>query len=95
MEQIDVLEVFNSRSPLLRGSAKAHAFAQKYNIIKSAGSDAHTPNEIGNAYVEMPEFNGRNDFLQALASGKIFGNRTNPLKHFNTAWAKLKTRLNR
>ena len=90
MEQIDILEVFNSRSPLLRTSAKALAFARKHGIVQSAGSDAHTAYEIGKSYVEMPEFTGRDDFLQALAKGKISGYRTNPLIHFNSAWAKLK-----
>ncbi len=89
-EQIDVMEVFNARSPLRRSSAKAQAFAEKYGIAQSAGSDAHTPSEIGNAYVEMPEFNDKNDFIQALAKGKVFGQRTNPLTHFSSAWKKLK-----
>jgi len=89
-EQIDVMEVFNARSPLLRSSAKAKAFAEKDGIAQSAGSDAHTPNEIGNAYVELPEFKGKDDFIPALVQGKIFGHRTNPLAHFSSAWAKLK-----
>ncbi len=93
VDQIDIMEVFNSRSPLLRSSAKALAFAQKYGIAKSAGSDAHTPDAIGDAYVEMAEFNGKDDFLQALAKGKIYGHRTNPITHFSSAWAKLKTQF--
>lgn len=88
--QIDVMEVFNARCPLLRSSTKALAFARKYDIAQSAGSDAHTLSEIGNAYVEMPEFNGKDDFLQALAQGKVFGHRTNPLTHLSSAWEKLK-----
>ncbi len=95
IEQIDIIEVFNSRSPLLRSSTKASIFAEKYGIAKSAGSDAHTPYEIGNAYVEMPEFNGKDDFLNALAKGKLFGRRTNPLIHFGSVWARLKSNLNR
>ena len=91
-EQIDIMEVFNARSPLLRSSAKALAFAKKYGITQSAGSDAHTPSEIGNAYVEMLEFNGKEDFMQALVRGKISGHRTNPLTHFSSAWAKLTNR---
>jgi len=89
-EQIDIIEVFNARSPFPWYSAKALAFAEKYGIAKSAGSDAHTPGEIGNAYVEMPEFNGKDDFLNALAKGKIFGHMTNPLLHFASAWTRLK-----
>ena len=91
MEQIDIIEVFNSRTPLLRDSTKANLFAEKYGILKSAGSDAHTIAEIGNAYVEMPEFNGKDDFLQALQKGKIVGNRTNPVIHFASIWARLRS----
>ena len=94
-EQIDVIEVFNSRNPLLRSSVKAQIFAQKYGIPGTAGSDAHTSGEIGNAYIEMPEFNGKDDFLNALAKGKISGHRTNLLVHFSSAWARLKSNLNR
>lgn len=91
--QIDAIEVFNSRTPLYRSSTKARAFARKHGIPGSAGSDAHTSYEIGNAYVEMPEFSGRDDFLEALAQGKIFGRRTNPLTHINSIWARLKSNL--
>lgn len=88
--QIDIIEVFNARSPLMRGSAKANMLAEKYGILKSAGSDAHTTVEIGNAYVEMPQFSGKDDFLQALEKGKISGHRTNPLVHFASVWARLR-----
>lgn len=92
-EQIDIVEVLNSRYILGRSSTKALAFALKYGIAQSAGSDAHTPHEIGNAYVKMPEFNGRDDFLEALEKGKISGHRTTPLIHFASAWARLKKKL--
>ena len=90
MDQIDVIEVFNARSPLQRDSTKANLFAEKYGIRKSTGSDAHTVSEIGNAYVEMSEFSGRDDFLQALEKGKIMGRRTNPVVHFASVWARLR-----
>lgn len=92
---IDVIEVFNARSPLLRTSTKALAFAQKYGIPQSAGSDAHTVGEIGNAYVEMRDFDGKEDFLLALAEGKVNGRRTNPLTHFSSTWNKIKNRTRR
>jgi len=92
-DQIDIFEVLNARGVLGRDSAKARAFAAKHGIIRSAGSDAHTPREIGNAYVEMPEFKGRDDFLKALEKGKISGRRTNPLIHFASLWARVKSKL--
>jgi len=93
VEQIDIVEVFNSRAILLRDSTRAQIFAQKYGLPGSAGSDAHTFGEIGNAYVEMPEFNGRDDFLQALVKGKVFGQRSNPLVRFNSLTQSLKSRF--
>jgi len=92
-EQIDIVEVFNARSPLLRYSTRAQSFAQKHGIPETAGSDAHTPSEIGNTYVEMPEFSGKDDFLEALKKGKISGHRSNLLVHFSSTWARLKKLL--
>ena len=91
--QIDIVEVLNSRYAFARSSTKAQAFAQKYGLASGAGSDAHTPSEIGNAYVEMLEFNGKSDFLQALVKGKVCGHRTSPLVHFGNVWARLKKRF--
>jgi len=89
-EQLDLIEVFNARSPFPWPQNKAQAFAEKYGIPGTAGSDAHSLQEIGNTYVEMPEFNGRDDFLQALRKGNIHRHRSSPLVHFSSAWAKLR-----
>lgn len=91
--QVDIVEVFNSRSLSVRNSSKAWQLARKYGKLASAGSDAHRPSEIGNAYVEMPEFNGKEEFLTSLAKGKIFGHRSNPLGHFVTTWTRLRKHL--
>jgi predicted metal-dependent phosphoesterase TrpH len=88
--QIDVMEVLNSRSPFPANSNKAREFAEKYGIVQGAGSDAHTIYEIGNAYVEMSEFNGKDEFLQALSRGRIYGHRSNPAMHLFSSWARLK-----
>ncbi len=91
-DQIDLVEVFNARNPLLRSSERALAFAKEHNLPGCAGSDAHAAFEIGNAYVELPEFKGKEDFLQALDKGKVFGHRTNPLSRFNSIWARIRKR---
>ena len=90
-DQVDLIEVFNARDMLRRHSDEARRFAQKHGLPGSAGSDSHTLREIGNAYIEMPEFNGKEEFLQSLARGKIVGHRTNPLVHF----ASLNNKLNK
>lgn len=90
---IDLMEVLNSRSPFPANSNKARAFAEKHGIPGSAGSDAHTVCEIGNAYIEMPEFNNKEEFLKALAQGRIQGKRAGMFVHFYSTWAKVKAKL--
>ncbi len=89
-DQIDVVEVFNARNPLLRSSHQARIFAEEHHLPGTAGSDAHAAYEIGNAYVEIPEFKGKEDFLQALVQGKVYGHRANPLSRFSSLWARIK-----
>jgi len=89
LSQVDIIEVFNSRSPF-NSSAKARRLAQDYGLAASAGSDAHTLGEIGRAYVEMPEFGGPGDFLDSLSRGMIFGRRSSPSVHLASTWAKMR-----
>ncbi|MFH1002846.1 MAG: PHP-associated domain-containing protein [Chloroflexota bacterium] len=92
--QVDIVEVLNARGLLPRATAKARAFAAKHGLAQSAGSDAHTAAEIGNAFVEMPEYDGRQDFLAALAQGRVGGHKTSPTVHFASTWTRLKKRFN-
>ena len=73
LQEVDVIEIFNSRATRLANWDKAKETAAKYDLAPSAGSDAHTPGEIGNAYVEMPEFTSKEDFCEALRQGKVYG----------------------
>ena len=93
LSQVDIIEVFNSRSPFSSSSTKAWRLVKEHGLAAGAGSDAHTAGEIGRAYVEMPEFNGPDDFLHCLSQGRIFGQRSNPLIHFASTWAKVSKRL--
>jgi predicted metal-dependent phosphoesterase TrpH len=89
MPQVDIIETFNARSLSPRSSTRALELARKYGKPASAGSDAHTLSEIGNAYVEMPDFNDKEEFMAALADGKISGSKSNPLTHFASMWNRL------
>ena len=92
MNDVDIIEAFNARSLSSGSSTRAWQLARKYGKVASAGSDAHTLPEIGNAYVEMPDFNGKDEFLASLAKGKISGNKSNPTAHFISTWNRLKKR---
>jgi hypothetical protein len=87
---IDLMEVLNSRSPFPANSNKAREFAAKHGIPGGAGSDAHSILEIGNAYIEIPDFNSTDEFLKAVAQGIIHGKRSSVFVHFISNWAKVK-----
>ena len=73
INSIDIIEIHNSRNLEAKNNTYAIDIAHKYNKLMAAGSDAHTFFEIGNAYVEMESFEGREDFLNKLKKGRIRG----------------------
>jgi hypothetical protein len=93
IEQVDLLEVFNARTIFPSDNRRALELAHQCGLLAGAGSDAHTSWEIGHAYVEMPAFNEREEFLCSLAQGRIAGHLTNPLIHLISTWAKLIKKL--
>jgi len=93
LSQVDIIEAFNSRTPFSSSIAKAQKLALEQGKAASAGSDAHTLGEIGRSYVEMPEFDGPDDFLNCLAQGRIFGDKSSPLVHFASMWAKIRKHI--
>jgi hypothetical protein len=52
LNKIDGIEIFNSRSQSEEGNKKAQEFTKNNNLSFTAGSDAHTLFEVGNAYIE-------------------------------------------
>jgi predicted metal-dependent phosphoesterase TrpH len=90
---IDLMEVLNSRSPFPANTEKARAFAARHGIPGSAGSDAHSVREIGNAYVEMPEFSNPQEFLKSLARGTISGHRSSVFVHIFSTWARFTSKV--
>ena len=93
LDELDFLEGFNSRVTFPSDNRKAQALAQAHGLPITAGSDAHTAYEIGRAYVEMPNFNGPEGFLESLAQGRIVGHLTPFWIHIVTTWTKLRAKL--
>jgi len=93
IEQVDALEAFNARTTFPSDNRRALDLAREWGLLVTAGSDAHIAWEIGYAYVEMPAFNDKDEFLRSLAQGQIVGRLTTPLIHLASTWAKLVKRL--
>jgi predicted metal-dependent phosphoesterase TrpH len=70
---LDVVEVFNSKVRHAEDNATAAAVARRLGVPGGAGSDAHDPEGLGAAYVEVPDFTGPRDFVDRLHDGRIVG----------------------
>jgi predicted metal-dependent phosphoesterase TrpH len=83
---LDAIEVFNAREAFAGDNARALAFAIRHGLPGGAGSDSHRPNEIGRAYVEIPDFATRDEFLAALRSGLVSGTLSGIRAHLRTRY---------
>ena len=64
------VEVLNGRSYTGKGNREAATCAADYGLPRTAGSDAHTPFEVGNAFVEA-EAGTVQDLKRAILSRQI------------------------
>jgi len=70
---IDAIEVHNSKTSLASLNRRAAEFAAEFDLAAGAGSDAHVPDAIGSAYVEIADFTTAGEFLAALRAGVVVG----------------------
>jgi predicted metal-dependent phosphoesterase TrpH len=76
---VDVIEVRNAKTSLEHPNEEAAATASRLGLLAGAGSDAHVPEALGAAYVEVAEFEGVEGFLAAMRQGRVVGH------HFDLA----------
>lgn len=64
--QVDAIEIFNSRCLYEDDNKQALEYAHKYNLKGTAGSDAHSSPEYGQGITQLQPFRNAQEFLQAL-----------------------------
>jgi predicted metal-dependent phosphoesterase TrpH len=92
MNDVDIIEVFNSRSMFPGIEKKAKILAHKYDKLMSVGTDSHSSLEIGYAYVEINDFHSKEEFLSVLANARLYGKKSSPFIHLISTTARLKKR---
>ena len=91
---VDLIEVLNARTIIPADLGKCRRLAAETGLNSIAVSDAHTPGELGSAYMELEGFDGSAPSLKvALKDANLMGHRSTPLVHLITAYVKLKKRL--
>lgn len=93
IDQVDLIEIFNSRSIPVDSCRQASTLAEKHNLPGSAGSDAHTINEIGKTYLKMPEFSDQFSFKESLKQAQIYSHYSGSFVHIFSSISSIKKRL--
>jgi len=71
LADVDAIEVFNPRVAIQEFNEEAARFAAKYRIPAGAGSDAHVAQGLGSVRIRMPDFDGPQEFMEALRAADI------------------------
>jgi hypothetical protein len=91
IKRVKVIETFNSRCLNKVPNLKAARYAKEHGLSAIAGSDGHTPWEIGNAFTECNAGN-EEELRKAILLGKtkINGGLASPFIHIFSTIAKLR-----
>jgi len=87
IDQVDMMEIFNSRNLFEASNLYARQFALERKLIPVAGSDAHYLKEIGNAWVACETLNTIVDSAKvcsAIRSAEIIGKKCKASYHIKT-----------
>ncbi len=90
---IDIVEVFNARTIPAQNLALPGKFAESYKLLKGAGSDSHSTGEVGRAYITLPDFEGPESFLKAMAKAEIHGLRPTPAIYMRSLLRRSKKKI--
>jgi predicted metal-dependent phosphoesterase TrpH len=71
VDDIDAMEIYNPRVAIGSFNEEAERFAAKYRIVAGAGSDSHVAQGLGSVRVRMADFDGPEEFLEALRDAEI------------------------
>ncbi|MFQ5459951.1 MAG: PHP domain-containing protein [Anaerolineae bacterium] len=93
--RLDAIEAYNSRCLFPHFNLRAAAFARRMDLPAGAGSDAHAPDEIGAAWVEVADcdLSKPEDLLRCLSAGRIHGRATGPLGRLAPAAVRARRRI--
>ncbi len=93
IDQVDGLEVFNARCLRPSDNEAAQRLAAQRGKLGTAGSDAHSPREIGTAVMVMPPFDDAGSFRRSLAQATIEARLSGGHVRFYSQYAKRYKRL--
>ncbi len=71
IDRVDIIEGFNGRAVNLRDNDRARSYAARCHLPISAGSDAHSPEELGKTYVALKPFSSPEELVREIRHAAI------------------------
>ena len=93
IDQVDAIEVFNSRCAFNEDNRRAEVFAREQGLCATVGSDAHIPPEYGQATALLRPFADAESFRAALQDAQFDIHYSPNWVHFGSTYAKWMKRL--
>ncbi len=90
---VDAIEVFNARCMQAIFNEQAAEYARQHGMAGTAGSDGHAAFEVGNACLELPEFQDAAGLRQVVRQGRVIGALSPIWVHFLSRWARLRKQI--
>ena len=90
---VDAIETFNSRNILPRYNENAAQFAEKFRLAGTAGSDAHTIEEVGRATMRLPDFADADGLCRVIGQAEFRTQSSGPWVRLASRWAKMINRI--
>jgi predicted metal-dependent phosphoesterase TrpH len=87
--EVDALEVLNARCLAQTINDQALNLAQVKGLAGTAGSDAHSLREVGQAHMVLSEFRTAEELKQVIRQGRAEGGLSSPWVHFSSMFAKM------
>lgn len=92
-DYIDIIEVFNSRSFFNRENQRAKKYAEMNSLLQGVGSDSHRESHLGNTFLEMENFDTKEEFINSLKAAKQTKKKANFLAFFAPIFVKILSKL--
>lgn len=95
IDQVDAIEIFNSRCMIPVFNWQAKWFAEKHNLAGTVGSDAHANFEVGKSYMILDPFKDADGLREVIRGAKYKKRLSSWFVHYVSRYASMKKTLSR
>jgi hypothetical protein len=93
IQQVDAIEIFNSRCMDPRFNHRAELFARRHNLAGTVGSDAHAVFEVGKSVLVLDQFEGPEEMRKVIRQAQVKTKLSPWWVHFVSRYAAIKKKL--